>query len=142
MGAATYWVAALLLLAVVVSTIPSPTFVNLARWSARGNGAAASAERWPGLRSRGTAATRSRPWPARPRRGDPSCEVWAGAPSSCTRRAGGARPGSRGRAGDGRRRGTGGVEADFLWFMSSDLFLTLPQLLARHRRQVILLVVR
>src|SRR5712692_11405028 len=31
---------------------------------------------------------------------------------------------------------------DFLWFMSSDLFLTLPQLLARHRRQVVLLVVR
>jgi hypothetical protein len=30
---------------------------------------------------------------------------------------------------------------DFLWFMSSDLFLT-PQLLSRHRRQVILLVIR
>ena len=30
---------------------------------------------------------------------------------------------------------------DFLWFMSSDLFLT-PQLLPRHRRQVILLVIR
>ena len=29
---------------------------------------------------------------------------------------------------------------DFLWFMSSDLFLT-PQLLPRHRRQVILLVI-
>ena len=29
---------------------------------------------------------------------------------------------------------------DFLWFMSSDLFLT-PQLLSRHRRQVILLVI-
>jgi hypothetical protein len=29
---------------------------------------------------------------------------------------------------------------DFLWFMSSDLFLT--QLLSRHRRQVILLVIR
>ena len=31
---------------------------------------------------------------------------------------------------------------DFLWFMSSDLFLTLPQLLPRHRRQVVLLVIR
>ena len=29
---------------------------------------------------------------------------------------------------------------DFLWFMSSDLFL-MPQLLPRHRRQVILLVI-
>src|SRR5206468_10611245 len=37
-----------------------------------------------------------------------------------------------------RRRGT----ADFLWFMSSDFFLTLPQLLARHRRQMVLLVIR
>src|SRR5215470_11501444 len=31
---------------------------------------------------------------------------------------------------------------DFLWGMSSDLLLTLPQLLARHGRQVVLLVVR
>src|SRR6266571_6282720 len=31
---------------------------------------------------------------------------------------------------------------DFLWFMSSDLFLTLPQLLARHGGQVVLLVIR
>src|SRR6266481_5611507 len=31
---------------------------------------------------------------------------------------------------------------DFLWFMSSDLWLTLPQLLARHGCQVVLLVVR
>jgi hypothetical protein len=35
----------------------------------------------------------------------------------------------------------GGV-GDCLWFMSSEFFLMLPQLLARHRRQVILLVVR
>src|SRR5262245_55064571 len=31
---------------------------------------------------------------------------------------------------------------DFLWCMSSDLLLTLSQLLARHGRQVVLLVVR
>src|SRR6266571_8251394 len=31
---------------------------------------------------------------------------------------------------------------DFLWFMSSEFFLTQPQLLPRHRRQVVLLVVR
>src|SRR5229473_1583677 len=31
---------------------------------------------------------------------------------------------------------------DFLWFMSSDFCLTLPQLLARHGRQVVLLVIR
>src|SRR5882724_8790425 len=37
-----------------------------------------------------------------------------------------------------RRRGP----ADFLWFMSSDLVLTVPQLLARHRREVVLLVIR
>ena len=40
-----------------------------------------------------------------------SCAAWAGPPSSCTRRAGGAGRGSRGRAGGGRRRGTGRVEA-------------------------------
>src|SRR5262249_62138163 len=44
------------------------------------------------------------------------------------------RPGSRPRRAARRR--------DFLWFMSSNLLLTLPQLLARHRRQVILLIVR
>ena len=33
-------------------------------------------------------------------------------------------------------------EKDFLWFTSSDFFLTLlPQLLPRHRRQVVLLVI-
>jgi len=32
--------------------------------------------------------------------------------------------------------------ADFLWFMSSDYSLTPPQLLARHRCQVVLLVIR
>jgi hypothetical protein len=37
--------------------------------------------------------------------------------------------------------GTGDDRQGFLWFMSSDLFLT-PQLLPRHRRQVILLVIR
>src|SRR6266436_3907614 len=37
-----------------------------------------------------------------------------------------------------RRRGA----ADFLWFMSSDVFLTVPRLLARHCREVILLVIR
>src|SRR4029434_382374 len=31
---------------------------------------------------------------------------------------------------------------DFLWFMSSDFFLTLSQLLPRHHRQVVLLVIR
>src|SRR5437899_12836945 len=30
---------------------------------------------------------------------------------------------------------------DFLWSMSSDLFRALPQLLPRHRRQVVLLVI-
>ena len=35
-----------------------------------------------------------------------------------------------------------GGEKDFLWFTSSDFFLTLlPQLLPRHRRQVVLLVI-
>ena len=69
--------------------------------------------------------------PACPHPGQPdpeeaiaSCAAWAESPFSCTRRAAGARRGSRGRAGGGRRRGTGRVEADFLWFMSSDLFLT------------------
>src|SRR5712691_357672 len=41
---------------------------------------------------------------------------------------------------------TGGLLAarrrDFLWCMSSDSWLTLPQLLARHGSQVVLLVVR
>jgi hypothetical protein len=33
-------------------------------------------------------------------------------------------------------------QKDFLWFTSSDCFLTLlPQLLPRHRRQVVLLVI-
>ena len=32
--------------------------------------------------------------------------------------------------------------ADFLWFMSSDFSLMLPQLLARHRGQMVLLVIR
>ena len=33
-------------------------------------------------------------------------------------------------------------EKDFLWFTSSDVFLTLlPQLLPRHRRQMVLLVI-
>jgi hypothetical protein len=31
---------------------------------------------------------------------------------------------------------------DFLWFMSSDLFLRLPQLLPCHRREVVLVVIR
>jgi hypothetical protein len=31
---------------------------------------------------------------------------------------------------------------DFLWFMSSDFFLRLPQLLPRHRREVVLVVIR
>jgi hypothetical protein len=35
-----------------------------------------------------------------------------------------------------------GGEEDFLWFMSSDFLLTLPELVARHRRQVVLLVIR
>ncbi len=51
-------------------------------------------------------------------------------------------PGGRGpaaaRAGSARG-GTG--RQDFLWFMSSDFFLRLPQLLPRHRRQVVLLVI-
>ena len=43
-------------------------------WSrARGNGAAATGGQSRGSRSRGTAATRPRLWPARPRTGDPSC---------------------------------------------------------------------
>ncbi len=44
-------------------------------WSnARRSGAAATAGRWRGSRSRGAASTRPRPWPARPRRGDQSGE--------------------------------------------------------------------
>jgi hypothetical protein len=40
------------------------------------------------------------------------------------------------------RDAAGGV-GDFLWSKSSDFFLTpLPQLLSRHRRQMMLLVVR
>ena len=31
---------------------------------------------------------------------------------------------------------------DFLWFMSGDFFLRLPQLLPRHRREVVLVVIR
>src|SRR3989442_2834899 len=31
---------------------------------------------------------------------------------------------------------------DFLWFMSSDFFLRLPQLLPRHRREMVLVVIR
>ena len=46
-----------------------------------------------------------------PRRAGRRCAASAGPPSSCTRRAAGARRGSRGRAGGGRRRGTGRVEA-------------------------------
>ena len=33
-------------------------------------------------------------------------------------------------------------DVDFLWFMSSDFFRALPQLLPRHRRQVVRLVIR
>src|SRR3989442_8387549 len=35
-----------------------------------------------------------------------------------------------------------GCSPDFLWFMSSDFFLRLPQLLPRHRREVVLVVIR
>src|SRR5438552_17704067 len=58
-------------------------------------------------------------------------------------RAAGAGQDSLERADGGRRIGTGGVEADFLWLLSSDFFLSpLPQLVPRHRRQVMLLVIR
>src|SRR5207245_9369239 len=40
-----------------------------------------------------------------------SLRPWVGSPFSCRRRSGGARPSSRGRVGDGRRTGRGGVEA-------------------------------
>ena len=40
-----------------------------------------------------------------------SCVVGAGSSFACRRRAAGARRGSPGRAGDGRRRGRGGAEA-------------------------------
>jgi hypothetical protein len=53
----------------------------------------------------------ARLWPARPRRVDPFGGVGAGLLSSYRRRVAGARPGSRGRAGDGRRRGKGGAGA-------------------------------
>jgi hypothetical protein len=47
---------------------------------------------------------RPKPSPARPRRDHPSDAASAGSPFACTPRAGGARRGSRGRAGGGRRR--------------------------------------
>ena len=56
------------------------------------------------------ASTRPRPWPARPRRGDQFSVVVAESPFACRRRADGERPGSPGRAGDGRRGGRGGGE--------------------------------
>jgi hypothetical protein len=31
---------------------------------------------------------------------------------------------------------------DFLWFMSSDLFLRMPSLVSRHRREMVLVVIR
>src|SRR5215470_15243385 len=44
---------------------------------------------------------------------------------------------------DAVARGAAGGVGDFLWSTSSDFFLTsLPQLLSRHRRQMMLLVVR
>ena len=78
--------------------------------STRGSDAAAIAGRCPGSRSRGTASTRPRPWPVRPRKAGPSYEAWAESPFACRRRAVGAKPGSRGRAGGGPRRGRGGAE--------------------------------
>jgi hypothetical protein len=81
------------------------------RPSTRGSGGAASAGRWRGSRSRGAVSTRSRLWPARPRRGDQFCVVAAGSPFVCRRRVVGARPASRGRVAYGRRRGRGGAEA-------------------------------
>src|SRR5437899_5065821 len=80
---------------------------------------------------------------ARPRKDDPSCEAGAGSPAACRRRVADAGQGSRSRAGGGRRRRTGADGADFLWLLSSDFFLSpLPQLVPRHRRQVMLLVIR
>src|SRR2546425_2414922 len=40
-----------------------------------------------GSRSRGAASTRPRLWPARSKRGDPSCAAWVGPSFFCTRRA-------------------------------------------------------
>lgn len=65
-------------------------------WSSiRGSGGAANIERCRGQRSRGSASTRPRVWPARPRRADQSCVVSVGSPFSCPRRSAGARRGSR-----------------------------------------------
>ena len=53
---------------------------------------------------------RPRPWSARSRKVGPSCQAWAGSSFAARRRVGGARPGSRGRAGGGRRvRGGAGA---------------------------------
>jgi hypothetical protein len=67
-------------------------------------------------RSREAAASRPTLWPARPSKADQFGVVGAGSPFACRRRAAAARPGSRGRAGGGRRRGravpeTGGAGA-------------------------------
>src|SRR3989442_239815 len=66
---------------------------------------------WGAPRRPEPAAGRPSLWRARPKRGDPSCAVGAGAPFVCTRRAAGAGRGSRSRIGGDRRRGTGAAEA-------------------------------
>src|SRR3989442_92494 len=81
-------------------------WASLRAWSsARGNGAAATAERCPGYEG----VPPPGPDPSQPdlRRADQLCVVSAGSPISCTRRAVGAGRGSLGQAGGGRRRGTG-----------------------------------
>src|SRR3989441_6996599 len=81
-------------------------WASLTAWSsARGNGAAATAERCPGHEG----VPPPGPDPSQPdlRRADQLCVVSAVSPISCTRRAVGAGRGSLGQAGGGRRRGTG-----------------------------------
>ena len=91
---------------------PTPWAGGRAWSSGRGTVAAASAGRCRAPRSRGPFfQPRPHPGQRRPRRAGRYGAASAGSPSSCTRRAAGAGRGSRGRAGGGRRRGTGRVEA-------------------------------